>query len=155
MPRKLLNVTNYADLEEEDRHQYIFMPIIGKTSFSSLNICHLKHHNSTAMQNQFPKRKLPHGKFSVTGYAPFVRLRRGKPLTCPVFTKRCFKFTMLSLPESISRSLWLSAISLVSLASFLALSASDYSGGESATIPTPNCCQRTYFLTFPNSDLKA
>lgn len=100
-------------------------------------------------------------EFPLRERAPFVRLRRGKPPTFPVFTKRRFRFATLNLPESISQSARLAAISLVSLASFLPASASHYSGGKSAAIPTgslllfPNSCQLTYFCMFPNSDLKA
>lgn len=159
MPRKVPNLANYADSEEkEDRS------IIGKSTLLSLNTYDIKHQNCTSIQNKFPKRKPPltllHGEFLLTEHAPFVRLSRGKPPTWPVLTKRCFRFTMLNLPESISQSARLSTISLVSLASFLPASASDYRGGKSATIPTrclllfPNCCQMTDCCVFPYSDLK-
>lgn len=118
-----------------------------------------------AIQNIFAKRKPPlpllHGELSLTEHAPFARLGRGKPSTFSVFAKRCFRFATLNLPENISQSAQLPTISLVSLASFLPASASDYSSGKSATTPTrslflfPNCCQMTYFCVFPNSDLKA
>lgn len=118
-----------------------------------------------SVQSTFPRRKPPltllHGQFSLTEHAPFVRLRRRKTPTSPVFTKRCFRFAMLNLPESISQSAQLSTISLVSLASFLPAPSSDYSGGKPATIPArslllfPNCFQMTYFCVFPTSDLKA
>lgn len=117
------------------------------------------------IQNTFPKRKPPPQRatqeFSLTEHAPFVRLKRGKPPTLPDFTKRCFRFAMLNLPESISQSARLAEISPVSLASFLPASASHYSGGKSATIPTrssllfPDCCQLTYFCVLLNSDVKA
>lgn len=138
------------------------MPNTGKTTLLSLIIYNIKHWNHMSIQNKFAKRKPPlpllHGEFSLTEHAPFARLGRGKPSTSSVFAKRCFRFAMLNLPENISQSAQLPTISLVSLASFLPASASDYSSGKSATTPTrslflfPNCCQMTYFCVFPNSE---
>lgn len=89
--------------------------------------------------NEFPKGKHPftllHGKFSLTEHALFARSRRGKPPTFPVCMKRYFRFAILDLPESISLSAQLSTFSLVSLASFLPASASDYSSGKSVKVP--------------------
>lgn len=149
---------------------HLFTSARGETTPPSPRRWDFQQYSPISIQNTLPKREPPltclPGELSLTARCT-SEVKKRENTNLPSLHDEMLEIAVLNLPESVPQPAWLLTISLVSLASFLPVSVSNYSSGVSAPIPSrsllllfPRCCQMTFSAYFwslvsqPNSSVE-